>query len=201
MTNDVPRWSSSFRLRPSSFPGHWWVTGHWSFKVGPWRPFSHPRFPAFKGGLAPAPPGSGRRGRVRCPPVGGSIMSDITKSESKPARPTARPKARKPADAHPPEEADDFGAGIVDEAHPPAADEPAAEPAAPPTLAPEEVARDGPPRPAQPPRARPEPHQADGEPRRPHPAPAIDPNEHGFDAETNSRYEEIKRGNTYITQL
>ena len=25
--------------------------------------------------------------------------------------------------------------------------------------------------------------------------------EHGFDAETNSRYEEIKRGNTYITQL
>ncbi len=39
------------------------------------------------------------------------------------------------------------------------------------------------------------------------PAPAItvprviDPNERGFDAETNSRYEEIKRGNTYITQL
>ncbi len=29
----------------------------------------------------------------------------------------------------------------------------------------------------------------------------IDPNERGFDAETNSRYEEIKRGNTYITQL
>lgn len=29
----------------------------------------------------------------------------------------------------------------------------------------------------------------------------IDPNEHGFDAETNSRYEEIKRGNTYITEL
>ena len=39
------------------------------------------------------------------------------------------------------------------------------------------------------------------------PAPArpegarVDPNEHGFDAETNSRYEEIKRGNTYITEL
>ena len=35
----------------------------------------------------------------------------------------------------------------------------------------------------------------------PKPAPTIDPNEHGFDAETNSRYEEIKRGNTYITEL
>jgi transcription termination factor Rho len=33
------------------------------------------------------------------------------------------------------------------------------------------------------------------------PAYQIDPNEHGFDAETNSRYEEIKRGNTYITEL
>ncbi len=34
------------------------------------------------------------------------------------------------------------------------------------------------------------------------PAPVrIDPNEQGFDAETNSRYEEIKRGNTYITEL
>jgi transcription termination factor Rho len=30
---------------------------------------------------------------------------------------------------------------------------------------------------------------------------SIDPNEHGFDAETNSRYEEIKKGNTYITEL
>jgi transcription termination factor Rho len=29
----------------------------------------------------------------------------------------------------------------------------------------------------------------------------VDPNEHGFDAETNSRYEEIKKGNTYITEL
>jgi transcription termination factor Rho len=38
------------------------------------------------------------------------------------------------------------------------------------------------------------------EPKKPAPPP-IDPNEHGFDAETNSRYEEIKRGNTFITQL
>src|SRR5262249_23517658 len=33
-------------------------------------------------------------------------------------------------------------------------------------------------------------------------APArVDPNEHGFDAETNSRYEAIKKGNTYISEL
>ena len=31
--------------------------------------------------------------------------------------------------------------------------------------------------------------------------PASDAHERGFDAETNSRYEEIKRGSTYITQL
>ncbi|OWK43644.1 Transcription termination factor Rho [Fimbriiglobus ruber] len=38
----------------------------------------------------------------------------------------------------------------------------------------------------------------------PRPSPTggpVDPNEYGFDAETNSRYEEIKRGSTYITQL
>jgi transcription termination factor Rho len=38
----------------------------------------------------------------------------------------------------------------------------------------------------------------------PAPAPpvvALPPNERGFDAETNNRYEEIKRGNTFITQL
>ncbi len=38
------------------------------------------------------------------------------------------------------------------------------------------------------------------EPQAP-PAARVDPNEHGFDAETNSRYEEIKKGNTYITEL
>ena len=31
--------------------------------------------------------------------------------------------------------------------------------------------------------------------------PPIDPNEYGFDAETNSRFEQIKRGNTYISEL
>jgi len=78
-------------------------------------------------------------------------MSDVPKSESKPARPASKPKPRpKPAD----DDADGFAAGIVEE-----------------------------PKPAPPP-----------------PKP-IDPNEHGFDAETNSRYEEIKRGNTYITEL
>jgi transcription termination factor Rho len=33
------------------------------------------------------------------------------------------------------------------------------------------------------------------------PTPAVDPHERGFDAETNSRYEDIKRGTTFITQL
>ncbi len=32
-------------------------------------------------------------------------------------------------------------------------------------------------------------------------APPIDPDEHGFDAETNLRFEQIKRGNTYISEL
>ncbi len=31
--------------------------------------------------------------------------------------------------------------------------------------------------------------------------PPIDPDEHGFDAETNLRFEQIKRGNTYISEL
>ncbi len=42
------------------------------------------------------------------------------------------------------------------------------------------------------------------EPPKPAPPPkpvVIDPNERGFDAETNSRYEEIKRGTTFITEL
>ena len=52
-----------------------------------------------------------------------------------------------------------------------------------------------------------EPHDSDPDERRdsvvptPDPTPRHDPNERGFDAETNSRYEEIKRGNTHITQL
>ncbi len=35
----------------------------------------------------------------------------------------------------------------------------------------------------------------------PIPLSAVAPNQRGFDAETNHRYEEIKRGNTFITQL
>src|SRR5882757_9132640 len=117
-------------------------------------------------------------------------MSDATKSESKPARAASRAKPRtKPVDA-PSDEADDFGAGIVEEPPKPA---PAAV---------ESKAPDAPPmRATTPPPPRPRP-EADGEPRRPHaPSQPIDPIEHGFDAETNSRYEEIKRGNTYITEL
>jgi transcription termination factor Rho len=109
-------------------------------------------------------------------------MSDATKSESKPARSTNRTKPRtKSSETPPADEAEDFGAGIVEE--PKVAAPAAAEP---------KPAR------AAPPRPRPE---HDGEARRPHPHQTVDPNEHGFDAETNSRYEEIKRGNTYITEL
>ena len=125
-------------------------------------------------------------------------MSDSTKSEPKPAR-TTRPRTRTRADASPADGADDaFGAGIVDEL-PPA---PAVVPAPPPEA---EAPPEPPPeRPAPPPRTeRPAPprepaYHPEPPDRRP---PAIDPNEHGFDAETNSRYEEIKRGNTYITEL
>src|SRR5437763_3928140 len=111
-------------------------------------------------------------------------MSD--KPEVKPARPASARKPRPRSDA-PPADADDaFGAGIVDE--PPAAESPAEpEPAPPPA-----------PRAAEPPARRPAPPEPDD---RPKPRPPVDPNEHGFDAETNSRYEEIKRGNTYITEL
>jgi transcription termination factor Rho len=148
-------------------------------------------------------------------------MSDTTKSEFKPARPATRSRSRtrtdaKPADeptpadapappAPPVPEADDaFGAGIVDELPPaPAAvvEPPAPEPTPPePAAAPPEPAVTPAPRrePAERGATRPAPREpAHAEPR----PPAIDPNEHGFDAETNSRYEEIKRGNTYITEL
>ncbi len=68
----------------------------------------------------------------------------------------------------------------------------------------EAFSREAPSRPV-PPRAPTSFHRNDSSPpdgeerRRPH--PVVDPNEHGFDAETNSRYEEIKKGNTYITEL
>jgi transcription termination factor Rho len=120
-------------------------------------------------------------------------MAD-TKSESKPARAAAGPRSRtrprgdQPADgptrpesapAAPPEE-DGFSAGIIDESPAEAAPAAAPEPA-PPARAEEPPASD-----------RPAPAPA---------APPVDPNEYGFDAETNSRYEEIKRGSTFITQL
>ncbi len=120
-------------------------------------------------------------------------MAD-TKSESKPARATAGPRPRsrtrgdqpsdgpaKPESAAPaPAEEDGFAAGIIDE---PAAAAPAAPPPAP-ARAEEPPADTAGTSPA----ARPAP-------------PPVDPNEYGFDAETNSRYEEIKRGSTFITQL
>src|SRR5204863_99428 len=73
--------------------------------------------------------------------------------------------------------------------------------------APAEAPPVAPPEPAPPARAEELPTpaaKAAPAPERPAPAagaPPVDPNEYGFDAETNSRYEEIKRGSTFITQL
>src|SRR5262252_6575282 len=110
-------------------------------------------------------------------------MSDTKSDFVKPARSTgSRGKAKAKADAPATDEirpasAEDegFAAGIVDEtpATPPAEPDAPSAPAA--TTA-------GPP---------PQSGVAHQPPAR------IDPNEHGFDAETNSRYEEIKKGNTY----
>jgi transcription termination factor Rho len=122
-------------------------------------------------------------------------MSESKSESVKSPRPAGRGRTRKaelPADepvAAPPAptvgeaEDDGFAAGLVDEA-PPAV----------------EVAVTPPPAPA--PEVR-EPRRAERAPRADitTPPPRVDPNEHGFDAETNSRYEEIKKGNTYITQL
>ncbi|HSQ57901.1 MAG TPA: transcription termination factor Rho, partial [Gemmata sp.] len=132
-------------------------------------------------------------------------MSD-TKSESAKGTRTAasRSRVKTKSDANPVEEprpapiADDdgFAAGIVDEAAAPVLP-PTAEPATVPSLAveqkPAERAERGEPRQEQPAPETPRPPRQDG--------PRVDPNEHGFDAETNSRYEEIKKGNTYITEL
>ena len=154
-------------------------------------------------------------------------MADA-KSELKPTRSgatrtRARARAAEPApaghDLPPPpppapvdEDTHTFGAGIVEELDarsavppapadgpppaspptPPTADPPPYAPAAGPA-APSAVA-DGPPPAAEAPADPPSLPAA-------RPAPAFDPNERGFDAETNSRYEEIKRGSTFITQL
>jgi transcription termination factor Rho len=115
---------------------------------------------------------------------------------------------------------DSFAAGIVDEAPAPAIQpEQAAQstavvdPPEPPARAEMprvELPRQEHPRPehSRPEHPRPELMRPDGprgEVMRPEPgrgdSQRVDPNEHGFDAETNSRYEEIKKGNTYITEL
>ncbi|MFO0851529.1 MAG: transcription termination factor Rho [Gemmataceae bacterium] len=127
-----------------------------------------------------------------------------------PVEPAAVPPPLPPADAL-------FGAGILDEPEPPAP---------PPTPEPAPAPAPVPPPPPPPPAPLPVPPVEPLVPApgkgdvadRPHPAHGqdggrgradggtgrpsqVDPNERGFDAETNSRYEEIKRGSTYITQL
>ncbi len=105
-------------------------------------------------------------------------MAD-TKADAKPVRKT---RAKAKVVEEPPVEADGFGAGIVEELEPTRIAE--ATPPTPPPVVVEE------PKPVI---------------RTESPAPLFQPpvrtNEHGFDAETNNRYEEIKRGNTFITQL
>jgi transcription termination factor Rho len=120
-------------------------------------------------------------------PEDGSMADAQT--DPKPTRPR-RPKAR-PVEETPPsaDEADGFGAGIVEELEP---------------VAPVKVEVAPPPPPVVPPPA-PQPVVQQPVIQQPadagRPPPRVDPNERGFDAETNSRYEEIKRGSTYITQL
>jgi transcription termination factor Rho len=115
----------------------------------------------------------------------------------------------------PPADEDGFATGIVDEAPAPAMqpEQPAhstavSEPPEPPVRA--ELPRAEHPRPEHPRPEHPRPEMmrsemVRGEGMRPEPMRGdqarVDPNEHGFDAETNSRYEEIKKGNTYITEL
>ncbi|HEV3387012.1 MAG TPA: transcription termination factor Rho [Gemmata sp.] len=141
-------------------------------------------------------------------------MSETKSDATKPTRSTgSRVRSRARSEAPPPEEGhktsspvedDGFASGIVDEdktlvetktvlpvtvaEEPIAAVPPPPEPAA---VAPAAV--------QSPPKLEPAHAQPIAPPRgESHP---IDPNEHGFDAETNSRYEEIKKGNTYITEL
>ncbi len=135
-------------------------------------------------------------------------MSEIL-SEVKPAR--AKPRGRKPVAENPelpiPEPTPDlptngdatFGVGILDESvgsslsEPPTPEVIVETPVAPQESIVEELRPL--PEPSVPESPRPEPIRSMP------PRPVIDPNERGFDAETNSRYEEIKRGSTYITQL
>ena len=127
-----------------------------------------------------------------------------TKAEVKPAR--AKPRTRKaatPVESGPdlfevPTTAGDsdgpFGVGILEES----AQQAVVEAIAPPMpIAP---AVEQAPVVAEPPKSKRPPLDLILAPGRGTP-PASDAHERGFDAETNSRYEEIKRGSTYITQL
>jgi transcription termination factor Rho len=138
------------------------------------------------------------------------IMSDSKSETVKPARPASRSRARKAESAPAEEQApvatptttDDegFAAGIVDATPPAPAEAPPAPAETRESRRAERAERSEPTRSERSESARTEV----SEPEAPTPAgpPArVDPNEHGFDAETNSRYEAIKKGNTYISEL
>ncbi len=156
--------------------------------------------------------------------------SDIVKSVRPAVRGRAKKADAPPVEEQPvaaaPVEDDGFATGIVDAVPappPPPAPAPVAVTAPPkpsPVVVPpppkpapviEAPRRVEPPRaerPPEPPREAPRVERPAEAPRAPvavtpppREAPRVDPNEHGFDAETNSRYEQIKKGNTYITEL
>jgi transcription termination factor Rho len=133
-------------------------------------------------------------------------MSDAKSETLKVARTRSRKKADVPPPAETPVSApvlaedDGFATGIVDEApaQPPApvvVEVAPPEPPPPPARAeePRKVER----KPAREPEPRPEPPRADARPD----ARADEGGGSGFDAETHSRYEQIKKGNTYISEL
>ncbi len=117
-------------------------------------------------------------------------MADTLPEPPKPARMTRPRKKPAAADETP---ADGFGAGLLDDVDPPPTPEPAPAPPPPPP----------PPVPPPQPAFVPAPGKGDVADR-PHPAHGhgrVHQEGYGFDAETNLRYEEIKKGSTYITQL
>jgi transcription termination factor Rho len=140
-------------------------------------------------------------------------------SRSRRGKPDAGGSHLTPDDAAPPHSEEvPFGQGILDEvpAQEPAREDAPAQTAAEQPPAPEPTAKAEAPevaaeRPAEPaveaareaddPAEPPADERASAHRRRPHPAEEEPEGPRGFDQETNERYEEIKRGNTFITEL
>jgi transcription termination factor Rho len=131
----------------------------------------------------------------------GTKMTDASQPEAvKPRKPSSRKPRTKTVEVAPAEALDEAALPVAPEARvetptfelPISKAEPVVEAVAEPVLVAEPPAQ----APALPPLT-----PVAVQPPAPPPTPRIDPNERGFDAETNTRYEEIKRGNTYISAL